>query len=776
MNAMTKKSWRDLSIHKGRTLLVVLSIAVGVFGLSTIVGISDLVVKALQDSYRAAQVAHIILNIELAPGEVVDHLQTLPGVRDVEGRIVFSSRWNINDRWEPVQVVGLTDVAGPKMNRFIKTEGDYPSSTSLLVDRSALDILTLAIGQQVTVEGRDGGIPLTISGFVRDPTHGSASLSGQATVYVVQDLAERLLGERGVNTILVRLGDFDQAEEMGKVIQRRLHEQRVSILGFAIRNPEEHPGRQSLDMLLAIMGALGAVSLFLSSFLVLNTVSAVLVEQVPQIGSMKAIGGTKGQIVRIYLTSVLFYGVVAVLLALPAGSLVSYAMANYIAAMGNVELVSFTASPLAIGLGLFVGLAIPVGAALGPVLSGARITIREAIGSHGISAHFGHNWLEHLLERAGFMPRSVLLSLRNTFRRKGRALLTLAALSVAGIAFLAVLSTNASLTHTLDTLLNTYDLDVQVEFPLPVDSVQVVTIAGQLPGVELVEDWLWLPATLDGAKVSVASVPPGSTVYNKRLVTGRWLEAGDGQVLVVAQPLAEDRDWTVGERVTLGVGGVEEGWEIVGIVRDYNGTGNTVLTPQGSVEAMLGLSGRTNTLFLKTRQRGEKYVQEIADQARNAFSEAGFQASLLTSHQVRRQITQTFQILIAFLMAMVVLVAVVGGLGLFGNLTINVLERRREIGVMRSIGADSRSIVQIFIVEGIVLAIISWLVACMLSYPVAGWFTSLFRESFAPLDFSFPVSGVVLWLAVVLALAVVSSVGPALQALRMKIREIILYE
>src|SRR5262249_38883809 len=158
-------------------------------------------------------------------------------------------------------------------------------------------------------------------------------------------------------------------------------------------------------------------SLLLSGFLVVNTIGALLAQQVRQIGVMKSIGANTRQIVGMYLATVLVYGLLALLIAVPLGALGAYAFTKYLAQLINFDIIDYTTPPRVLALEVGAGLVVPLLAALWPVLSGARVTVREAISNYGLGrGRFGRGRIDRLLEQVHFLSRPLLLSLRNTFR------------------------------------------------------------------------------------------------------------------------------------------------------------------------------------------------------------------------------------------------------------------------------------------------------------------------------------------------------------------------
>jgi putative ABC transport system permease protein len=204
--------------------------------------------------------------------------------------------------------------------------------------------------------------------------------------------------------------------------------------------------------------------LFLSGFLVVNTITAILAQQVRQIGIMKAIGARRRQIVAMYLGMVLLYGGLALLIAVPSASWLAGELSNYLAGFINVDFPDYTLPLNVLLLESALGLLVPLIAAIFPIWSGTRVTVREALCDYGITprAMRTPNRLARLTNRISavsqmlsvvsqrWLSRPLRLSLRNTFRRTSRLVLTLMTLILGGTIFIAVLSVHASVNQTLE--------------------------------------------------------------------------------------------------------------------------------------------------------------------------------------------------------------------------------------------------------------------------------------------------------------------------------------
>jgi putative ABC transport system permease protein len=149
-----------------------------------------------------------------------------------------------------------------------------------------------------------------------------------------------------------------------------------------------------------------------------------------------------------------------------------------------------------------------------------------------------------------------------------------------------------------------------------------------------------------------------------------------------------------------------------------------------------------------------------------------------TGNSTLKTASESLDILVTFLLIMAILTASVGSIGLAGTMSMNVMERTREIGVMRSIGAVDKAIMQMVILEGVVIGGISWLLGAILSFPITYMLATIVSLAVfkSPIDIKITWDGFLLWLLVVLLLSAIASILPARNAARLTIREVLAYE
>jgi putative ABC transport system permease protein len=188
---------------------------------------------------------------------------------------------------------------------------------------------------------------------------------------------------------------------------------------------------------------------------------------------------------------------------------------------------------------------------------------------------------------------------------------------------------------------------------------------------------------------------------------------------------------------------------------------------------------RAGSVQVLTNADSPAAQQQIARALEQQFERAGLRvSSTQTIAQLRAVTINQFNVILVFLLVMAALLAVVGALGLAGAMSINVLERTREIGVMRAVGATGRAVRGIVIGEGALIGVLSWSIGLALAVPISRVLSNVVGVGFlrTPLSYEFSIQGAFIWLAAVLVLSAAASLWPARNASRLSVREVLAYE
>jgi putative ABC transport system permease protein len=796
MPASWKKVAKDFWANKTRTFLMVLTITLGVFSVGFVENVGSLMNRDMDRDYNSANPHEAVVYAAPFDDDWVKSLRKLPGVADVEGRTQISGQLVQPDG---KKLAISLDVIKPYRSLDVDLlqpadalTGSLPllERREVVLDRSASS-LGFAPGDILTIELPDGNVrKLFFKGYVHDVTSVPYSMTGMLSAYVNQDTGTYLGAPSSYNKLLVRVAedgtDPVHVSSVAQTIADRFGKNGVEVGSTSIYNPGHHFSWQITQGVIFILSALGWLTVLLSGFLIVNTIVALMAQHIRQIGIMKAIGAGAWQIFGMYLALILAFGGVALAISVPladwAANLIGLFLADYL----NYNPGPALLDGRAVVTQTLLAFAVPLVAGFVPMFSTLRLSVREALTNYGIGNVSGRK--STLTEsRLAFIARPVLVSLRNAVRKKARLSLTLLALILGGATFIAVFNLWKSFDDTMKNVQGYFLADINVSFTQAYHFQDVKSIAMKVPGVADVEGWLTSPGRIlsdddsQSDQVLFVAPPSNSSLIRPILTGGRWLTPLDTDAVVIGNHLQKIRpDLKVGDWITVKIGTRNTRWRIVGTYRLIGNVNPPLLyTNYEILSRVLSEPGRVYDLRVITYDHDAQAQIAISAALQEAFKARHIPIASIQQGAVwmQQQKSQT-DVLVFFMLGMAVLIALVGGLGLMGMMSINVLERTREIGVMRAIGASSGNIQAIVILEGVAVGIASWLVAIVVSIPVTylldfGVGLSIMQS---PLPVLFSWTGSLVWLAGVLGIATLASALPAGRASRLTVRDTLVYE
>ncbi len=793
----------DLLSHPVRSLLVIASIATGLIAIGMIARIHVILAEDIRSGYAAVNPANIQVMSSPFDDDFVSHIRRMPGVSGAQGA------WNTSlqiktaaGEWEPISIKAqdFSAQGGALIGQPILLNGSWPpGEKQIALDINMLPGTGASLGHAVQIKLPSGTVRrMQVTGLVKDQTIGSsggdsgfflADLQGYVDIDTLAWLDQPVL----FNTLYATVGrgreDRQAIGHLAGMLVEEFETNGYQTGASVVRRSSEHPNLAYVDAMSAVIFMLGFLVVFLSGFLITNTFSALLNQQVEQIGIMKTIGASRGQVIVLYMVLILVYSLIALGISLPLSSRAADLLLEYLSGEVNFILSSFRPVPLSILLQCLVALLVPQIAGLVPILSGTRISVRQALSGTTSSTAQKTSLSFRMLARLPGISRPLLISLRNTFRKRGRLLLTLFTLTLGGATFISTFNVRSSLESYIDRLGNYFLADVNLTLEQQYRVERVTRDLLQIPGVKSVEAWSGALASIvekdgsAGATVHILAPPADSLLIEPILIDGRWLEPGDENMLTLSEVFLERYpDLGVGGTIRLKIGEDERDWRIVGFFQfaghssgmfayaNYEYLSREFGQFHRSASYRIVAEGPLNTL-------AEQEV--LAARIENELSGLGYQINDVgTGLSLQETTAQGLNILTTFLLIMSLLLASVGGIGLAGTMSLNVMERTHEIGVMRAVGGSNRAIINIVLVEGVLIGLLSWFLGVAAALPLSKQLADiLFQIIFdrdAAMDFT--LSGNLIWLALVLALSVLASVIPAIHASRLTIREVLAYE
>jgi putative ABC transport system permease protein len=759
------------------------AIAVSLAAIGAVLGAFAILTREIAVNYLGTRPASATL--ELPNGvdsALVEEVRKRSDITEAEARDTILGRVRVGDDWRPLLLFVVDDFEHMRLNTFRSQTGAWPPPEgTMLVERTAVKMLEAGPGDAVRVKTPNGEPrDVMISGTVHDPGLAPAWQERMGYGYVTRATSAALGEPRALRELRVtvrdRPSDRNAIELTAKTVARWLGERGHTVHEIRVPLPGRHPHQLQMVTILVMLLLFAAMTLVLSAIVVATTLAAMLARQVREIGIMKTVGARTAQIAGLYVALVVGLGTTSVLVAWPCGIVLARALSGAVADLLNFDLTSTSVPAWVLATQMAAGLVVPLLITAIPIRRASRATVREAIDQHGVSA----DMLRPVFSR---LPSP----LRNALRRPARLLLTLGLLAAGGAMFMTALNVRESWTENLDKFYETrhYDLEVRLRQPEPLALVEKLR---RIAGVRLAEPWGYAPSSFTRAgEVDISSsypdgrhgalaifAPPATTdLIRFPILAGRWLRPSDSDAVVLNHAArAQNPRVRIGGTVTLSLDGRPTVWRVVGVVEEIGGPPVAYVTDQAFAR-VTGTMGSARMLRIATTSSSARERTAILRSVEEALDTDSRieQALPLTEH--RTAVGDHMLILIRALVAMALVMALVGALGLASTMSVSVIERTREIGVMKTIGATPRRVMRELVAEALAIGLSSCVLAFALSLPLTAYVDRVIGNLgfLASLPFVLVPAAVAGWLGIVVVITIVATWWPARRAAAITVRE-----
>ena len=755
---MRAKVRRDLSPRQGRTRLAVVSVVIGVVAVGSTATAASVLEREIDRAHTSATPSAITVTLDEWDEGAVSITGDIDGVSGVEIRSETMGRIFAEDGDPvPVRLIVVEDFASTRIDTHEVVEGaPAPSATGVLVEQASERDVDLDVGSTLQV-GVDGTttIGYVVEGVVHDPGQMPGWMTGLAIAYVTPDGFERLGVARTMELRVSTDGSRAENQIVAADLRAALKEAGHTVAALDVPEPDDPPTATVTGALMFLLQAFGAITLVAAAVLIAIVTSALLERQRGSIGVLKSLGGSPGQVGRAYLIGVAWLGGLGTVIGIPVGIAAGYGYSLFAAGLLNIDIVDPWPTPWVVALQAGVGVVVPVLAAAVPVHRTARSSVRADL--DGTQARVPRG-----ARRTSSSPARAAM-LRNLTRTPVRTVLTIVGLGIGGAAFMAALNTGVAWTRTIDVEfeeVRAYAAEIMLGRAYPIDDVEQVL--GSIDQVSGAETWLRLSGqtrTGDGLgeRYPVFVVPAGSAVASAPLVEGEHLSGAPGEL--VATQTVDDPALSAGDTAIIEIGGVATEWTVTGIERRLAAGGEGGAVYVTTLPSVVSLGDVTNHLVVDAPVGALPAIEA-------ALSDAGISVvGLVTADDAREALDDHLFIIVGLLLVAAVTTGLVAALGLVETIGIGALERRREIGIMRAVGARTGTVLQVIGGEAVFMAVGSWIVALVLSVPVTLAVESMVGQIFVqtPLERGFSPAGVGIWLVIAGLVAVVSAGLPTLE-------------
>lgn len=779
---------RDFEAFGGRIALAVLAM---IFGLTCVIALtsaSATLTRDINSAYTSTMPASGILDLGSVDADVLRRIRTLPGVAQAEPTSIVHTRVKMPDGSFGRGILFVTQhPLEQKIGRLkLEEEGTFSSSPAVFLERRALAIAGEQIGGNVTFDLPGIGFtPLSIAGTVFDPSLAPADQEQAVYAYMDQQTWTELVGTP-LEMVKIRVtGEVaNQSHVDATLVQiaNTLRQEQHNVHLIQIPKAQTHPHANQMNAVLGLFLVFGTTAFLLSAFLVSVTVEGLMVQQVRQVGIMKAIGARARQIRSVYLIGVAILGFAALLVSAPIGISLGMALARSVASLLNFDLSGSTPSVWLVAFWVATAILVPIIFALRPLRHATRISVTKALSLHG------NQQSENLQSKGSpsiwLGAGTTRLATAGILRNPWRSLMIIGLLAAAGAITLSARNVAAGYSSSVDIAAKERLHDVEIRLTNPITKDLAETISKNLQGAVLLDSALVLEAatTREDGLTLVRTYPDGGhgslslmalsdtkSIAHFKLLEGT-LSNGFSQGVIINQSAhAFLGRPEVGTMLDLSIDGASLQLPLTAVVRQYMSPA-TIYLAASDLNGQLSLAGVNNLRF--AAPDGHMDIATTSQlESRALIWKTGI-ANVISENQMVKAVSGHIAILIVTLTAMGLMISAVGLVGLMSAQGISVSERRSEFGILRAIGARRSQLLASLLAEGIALWFLALLAATLVALPISQAISEMIGQmTFGmSLPFVFDLPTLAMWAVGSFVGSLIASTPPALAAIRASVR------
>jgi putative ABC transport system permease protein len=786
MNMKLKKAIADLRNQMGRTALVIVALSLGIWGMSTIFVSYIILNNDLNANYLLTDPAHLILESDQFDDSSIELLKQLPSVMAVERRSYSIQRIEVTkDQWIPLWLYGVDDFNNTQVaHTFPEAGAIEPDNNTLLFERNGRLVSDLAIGKSARIRVGTRIMQVPVSGIVFDPAQAPSTQDAFVYGYVNQQTFENITGETSGNRILLRLNNVTSKSDVQKLvvtIENKLNREGIHLSDIRIPNFEKHPHQWQLNTILMMVFSVGLLMFIISAVVVSQLVKALISQQIRQIGILKAIGATATDILKIYFAMLFIVGVFSALLAIPAAIATGTAFSGFVATVLNFNILT-TSLPHWVVLTLIgVSLSMPLIFTAFSIRKASKTQVREALTDYGITQN-----VSTLKFELDFLPHAMKLAIRNSRRKSSRLVATVFSMILGVAIFSSGFNVRQSLIELLDGFEQSLGYDVQLVLSDPVSRENAIAPFLALENIKEFEVWsggqgaIQSKILASSSGVGIVALPYDTKMQSFKMIDGSWLSSNDRlQVVLNQKALALYENPTVGDLISVGISGKTNNAVLVGISEQFDLP--KMYLDLTMFRKLFNSDNTFNTLLVQAIDDGYDSVIELKKNIEREIVNSNLSVTYVVSQAERVKVIYDHLIIIlSCIIFLSLMVLIVSAIGMASSTGINILERRREIGIMRAIGATPKAIINIFVSEGLIISAISCVLGLILAWPLSQWASSIFGVLLlgngGKLTYAFSTEGFVITLACTTLFSWLASRIPARNAIKIPTQQALSYE
>ena len=838
---MLRTAWRSLRHHKLRLVLSGIAIVLGVgFVVGTLI-FTDTLNRTFTDLFANTTTDVVVVPTETVesegfagtvatlPASMLDTVRSVSGVAKAGGQILVDGVTIVDPAGEQVGTPGAPQFGSnweddEELTPFRLESGRGPTADGeVAIDSVSATKTGYQVGDTIALINPEGSTQATLVGIFRYGTSGNlagATIAAFGTEYAQQIL---LGGQAAFTEIDAVAAEGVSQDTLAASVREALGADATVRTGQEAADKATQDITDGLAFINIFLLVFAGIALFVGTFIILNTFSMLVAQRSRELALLRAVGATRGQILRSLVAESFLVGLIGAVLGLGLGVAVAYGLEGLFRAIGaDIPTNGLLVSARTIIVGIVIGVLVTVIAALAPALRASRIppmaALREdvslparslrvraiaggilllaglasmtagaAAGGGSGSQLVGLGVVAALIGAivvspaiSGPMVRTLgfafprvfgsvgRLAVDNAERQPRRTAATASALMI-GLALVSALtifasSANASITSVIDRVLGAdFLVSTQTQRPFP---EQIAATVAEVPGVATVSAVKLVPGEVNGEGTAIVGVDPATLGSMLSLTfTSGSLETLTGNSMVIADQTATDAGIGLGDTVTVRLPTDPTGTEytITGVY-EAAGVFSGYVVSSDALRAS-GMDIGDATVYIKASPDADlAQVETALSDALAAYPTVEVQSQAQFKEQISASVNQVLLIMI-MLLSLAIFIAV---LGIVNTLVLSVIERTREIGMLRAIGALRRQIRSMVVLEALIIAVYGAIVGLVLGI----WFAVALQRTLVEQGIdvlAIPWASLVIFLVIAGIVGILAALWPAFRAGRLNV-------
>ncbi len=745
-----------------------------------------------------------------------------------------NSRLAKGKRSTDIEIIGIDVKNDRKLRDYQVKRGRFliakDTKSLLLVDSFAKEN-NLKVGDKVKIATSKGFTTFTIVGLIAP--QGAGRFAGGQIAFMPIKTAQQVFDFKGrISFIDVKVKKSANLKIAKKKLRKLLGNKAI------VEQPSKRVEaiEKNLQALQIGLSFFSVIALFVGGFIIYNTLSIVVVERTRELGMLRSLGASRQQIAKLILWQALVIGIVGSSLGVAVGLLLARFLLALMSKTVEMPISTFQIPLLGLALSVLIGILISLISSFQPALIASRISPLQAIQARGRSNEkpnlilsaflapliliFGIGLslvnlpLAHstLLRQVGiflvllgaalfspilikpmvavcslptslFLPVQTRLAADNLKRVVNRTAATVSAVMIG----LAMLMGIGGMTSSFKKSVHKWvDKSIGADVYVTAKPIEIsiersfLSKLKKIPGVKIVTPISFARARVGDNWVVFRAIDPPTfkKLANLQFIKGNenkaWQALQSNKAILISNVMADKQKLKVGDKLTVQTIKKAKSFTIAGIVVDFSGDmGSLIIGSQAQFRKYFG-SNRINIFRIKVKSGVSP--TKIAKIIKKKY---GGKKSLLVedNQSFRERVDKEINVSFAAFNAIILIAVFVAAIGVVNTLSMNILERTREIGILRSLGSTQWQVREDMIIEAFITgsmgAISGISLGIFMSYAIVKAMKAITGYQ---VSYLFPWQSVYLSIIIALIFATIASLYPAQKAASINIIKAVQYE